>query len=187
MTVILASDSSLIFNGIATITVTLPDPTTCHGRWLYKKNITAFAVVSDASNVVPLGSTTPGTAILPATVGSWAWLQSDGTDWIVMAASQPDVDIVAPITVSGSYTVTATDRSLIASGATSLTLPTPSSCPGRWLNVKNTVASAVTSASSNVCPLGSTTPGTAILTANAGRWAALQSDGTHWIIMMGVV
>jgi hypothetical protein len=34
---------------------------------------------------VPINGTAAGTAILPATDGAWAMLQSDGTNWIVMA------------------------------------------------------------------------------------------------------
>lgn len=86
MTTINAGDSSLIFNGTATITVTLPTPSSFPGRWLYAKTIAAFAVNSDASNVCPLTSATPGTAILPATLGAWAWLHCDGTHWIIMAS-----------------------------------------------------------------------------------------------------
>lgn len=59
--------------------------TTNTGRWLYLKTVTANAVVSSASDVVPINGTAAGTAILPATAGAWAMLQSDGTNWIVMA------------------------------------------------------------------------------------------------------
>ena len=59
--------------------------TTNTGRWLYIKTVTANAVVSSASDVVPITGGAAGTAILPATAGAWAMLQSDGTNWIVMA------------------------------------------------------------------------------------------------------
>jgi hypothetical protein len=59
--------------------------TTNTGRWLYLKTVTANTVVSNASNVVPIAGGAAGTAILPATAGAWAALQSDGTNWIVMA------------------------------------------------------------------------------------------------------
>lgn len=65
-----------------------------------------------------------------------------------------------------------------------LTLLAPSSNLGRVLHVSNISANSVVSASSNVVPMGSTTPGTAILTAVAGRYAVLQSDGTNWIVIM---
>jgi hypothetical protein len=59
--------------------------TTNTGRWLYLKTITANAVVSNESNVVPIAGGSAGTAILPATAGAWAALQSDGTNWVIMA------------------------------------------------------------------------------------------------------
>ena len=51
---------------------------------LHVKNFTAQALNSASSNVVPLTSATAGTAIL-ATTDRWALLQSDGTNWIIMA------------------------------------------------------------------------------------------------------
>lgn len=59
--------------------------TTNTGRWLYLKTVTANTVVSNASNVVPIAGGAAGTAILPATAGAWAALQSDGTNWVIMA------------------------------------------------------------------------------------------------------
>lgn len=83
----LTSDSSLIFNGSATQTVTLLNPVTYPGRILHVKNTAAFAVNSASSNVVPLAGGSAGTAILAAGPGKWATLQSDGTNWVVMAAN----------------------------------------------------------------------------------------------------
>jgi hypothetical protein len=70
----------------STCTVTLPPALAWPGRAVTFKNLQAQTLVSASSNVVPIGSTTPGTAILPATVGAWATLVSDGTNWVVMAA-----------------------------------------------------------------------------------------------------
>jgi hypothetical protein len=86
---------------------------------------------------------------------------------------------------AATYTVASTDSSLIFSTTNNtLTLPTASTCSGRVLYVKNTSANSVVSASTNVVPLGSTSAGTAILAATAGKFAMLQSDGTNWVIMM---
>jgi len=82
-----ASDSSLIFNGSASITLTLQAASSYPGRILYVKTIAAQTVVSASSNVVPRTSATAGTAILSATAGSWAMLQSDGTNWVIMAGA----------------------------------------------------------------------------------------------------
>lgn len=70
----------------ATCTVTLPDATLWGGRQITFKNLQAQTLVSASSNVAPINSATAGTAILPATVGAWATLVSDGTNWVIMAS-----------------------------------------------------------------------------------------------------
>lgn len=70
----------------STCTVTLPDATLWGGRQITFKNLQAQTLVSASSNVAPIGSATPGTAILAATVGAWATLVSDGTNWVIMAS-----------------------------------------------------------------------------------------------------
>jgi len=70
------------------------------------------------------------------------------------------------------------------SGSTcTVTLPAASLWGGRAVGFKNLQAQALVSASSNVAPIGSATPGTTILAASAGAWATLVSDGTNWVIM----
>ena len=59
--------------------------TTNTGRWIYIKTVTANTVVSGSSDIVPIAGGAAGTAILPATAGAWAALQSDGTNWVIMA------------------------------------------------------------------------------------------------------
>ena len=81
-----STDSSLIFS-TTNNTLTLPTASTCSGRVLYVKNISANSVVSASTNVVPLGSASTGTAILAATAGKFAMLQSDGTNWVIMMAN----------------------------------------------------------------------------------------------------
>ena len=68
----------------STCTVTLPSAATYTGRTLTFKNMQAQTLVSASSNVVPIDSTTAGTAILLAVVGNWATMVSDGTNWIIM-------------------------------------------------------------------------------------------------------
>jgi hypothetical protein len=46
----------------------------------------AQTLVSASSNVVPLDNTVAGTDILPAVIGNWATLVSDGTNWVIMQA-----------------------------------------------------------------------------------------------------
>jgi hypothetical protein len=71
----------------STCTVTLPAASAWSGRAVTFKNLQTQTVVSASSNVAPIGSATPGTAILAATVGAWATVVSDGTNWVVMAAA----------------------------------------------------------------------------------------------------
>lgn len=78
--------NGIIFNGTG-CTVTLPAAGSFPGRQLYVKTVVAFALTSNASNVVPLAGGSAGTAILPATAGSWALLWSDGANWQIMAAN----------------------------------------------------------------------------------------------------
>ena len=81
-----ATDGSLRFT-TTNCTVTLPAPASFPGRVLYLNTITANSVTSASANVIPLGSNTAGTAILAATLGKFAMLQSDGTNWITMMAN----------------------------------------------------------------------------------------------------
>ena len=94
-----------------------------------------------------------------------------------------------PITTATSIALYAYSpyTSLIFSGATTVTLPTASTTPGRWLYLKTTAAATINSATSNITPLTGTVPNNVILPqttpAQAGRWANLQSDGTNWVVM----
>jgi hypothetical protein len=81
------SDASVIFNASGTCTVTLPSPSSYTGRWLTFRTIANQTVVSASSNVVPLAGGAAGTAILAATAGKWADLQSDGSNWQIMMAN----------------------------------------------------------------------------------------------------
>ena len=92
----------------------------------------------------------------------------------------------APSTVNAAaYTVAATDSSLrFTTTNCTVTLPAAASFTGRILYLNTITANSVTSASSNVIPLGSNTAGTAIFAATAGKFAMIQSDGTNWITMM---
>lgn len=83
----LATDSSLIFNTSAACTVTLLSPATVPGQILMIKNIAAFAIGSASSNVVLRTNASAQATMLTAVAGQWATLQSDGTNWIVMAGN----------------------------------------------------------------------------------------------------
>jgi hypothetical protein len=77
----------IIGAGTGTVVVTLPAANTCAGRQLYVKTIATRALNSASANVAPIGSATVGTGILTATVGKWAILVSNGTNWVIMCAN----------------------------------------------------------------------------------------------------
>jgi hypothetical protein len=95
---------------------------------------------------------------------------------------------VGPPTILGgtSYTVSATDYTLIiaGSGTFTLTLPTSVGNVGRVLILKNAVAFAVNSASGNVFPFTGGAAGTAIMPVGPSKFCWLQCDGTNWQMMM---
>lgn len=82
----LIEDYSLIITTTAP-TITLLSAAAYAGKILLIKNITATAVISASANVVPLASATAGNAILAATAGKFAMLQSNGTSWVIMLAN----------------------------------------------------------------------------------------------------
>jgi len=69
------------------LTLTFPAASSWTGRYITVKNMQAQAVNSASSNIVPIDSTTAGTAILLDVVGNWATMVSDGTNWIIMQAA----------------------------------------------------------------------------------------------------
>lgn len=71
----------------STCVVTMPTASSWTGRVITIKNMQAQLVNSASSNIVPLGSTTAGTAILLAVIGNWATMVSDGTNWVIMQAA----------------------------------------------------------------------------------------------------
>ena len=62
-------------------------------------------------------------------------------------------------------------------------MPLASAFAGRSITFKNLQAQLVSSVASDVAPIDSATPGTAILLNVVGNWAQLVSDGTNWVIM----
>lgn len=89
-------------------------------------------------------------------------------------------------TKTANYTVTGVEGAIImnGSGTLTLTLPTASTLPGRWLYIKTIANQAVVASASVVAPLTSATAGVTIVAATAGKFAQLKSDGTStWVIM----
>jgi len=85
---ITGTDTWIINNKPTTaLTLTFPAASSWTGRYITVKNMQAQEVNSATSNIVPIDSTTAGTAILLGVVGNWATLVSDGTNWIIMQAA----------------------------------------------------------------------------------------------------
>jgi hypothetical protein len=101
------------------------------------------------------------------------------------ALNGTQLDLNAPVTKTASFTLGATENFVVCNGTGSITVtfPTASASTGRVVWIKTIAAQTVVSASSNVLPIGSATPGTAILAGSAGANAMLVCDGTNWVIM----
>lgn len=82
--IVLPGDTVITANSAGTLTLTMPAAVTYPGRILKVRTIAAQTVVSASSNIVPLAGGAAGTAILSATAGKWAELQSDGTNWNIL-------------------------------------------------------------------------------------------------------
>jgi len=82
------TDTWIINNKTASaLTLTFPAASSWTGRSITVKNMQAQLVNSASSNIVPIDSTTAGTAILLGVVGNWATMVSDGTNWVIMQAA----------------------------------------------------------------------------------------------------
>jgi hypothetical protein len=98
------------------------------------------------------------------------------------------ISLKSPTIVSlSTYSQATADSTLIftTAGTCTVTLLAAATYPGQILNIKagTTGTTTLTSASSNVVPLGSTTAGTAIMSTSQ-KFVILQSDGTNWQIIM---
>ena len=83
---VLTSDY-MIIQTTAASTYTLPAAASFTGRRLHILTQFAGTVISASANVVPIAGGAAGTAILAATAGKYAILQSNGTNWLIVAAN----------------------------------------------------------------------------------------------------
>jgi hypothetical protein len=139
-----------------------------------------------------IGSYLVGDLLYANTTTTLAKLHS-GTAGQVLISNGPNtppswssVTSTAPVIKTADFTLANGDYWVInnKSGATcTVTLPAASSWTGRQVTFKNMQPQLLVSASANVAPIDSTTPGTSILLDVVGNWATMVSDGTNWIIM----
>ena len=85
----LANSDAWIINNktVSGCVVTFPAASAWTGRTVRFQNYQAFTLTSASSDVVPQGGGSAGTAILAATIGNWATVVSDGTNWVIMQAA----------------------------------------------------------------------------------------------------
>jgi len=144
-------------------------------------------------------------AVDPTGLAGYASLGLGGSEIILFVQGTPRVVLTAdgmfsvsggafgtgaPVIKTANFSLAATENSIInnkSGSACVVTLPAASSWTGRRVRFKNIQAQQLNSNASNVKPLGTNTAGTSILSANAGRWAEIESDGADWVIMSGVV
>ena len=81
------ADVTVAINRASTTTVVLPAGSLYPGRRIRVVTRQAQLVQSSASNIVPLTGGAASTAILAATAGKWADLESDGTNWLITASN----------------------------------------------------------------------------------------------------
>jgi hypothetical protein len=79
------SASTIIFNTSVVCSATLPRPNQNTGRWIFINNISAFPIFSSSFNIQPIDSSTLTNSLLSGAAGKWAQLQSNGSQWVVMA------------------------------------------------------------------------------------------------------
>ena len=146
--------------------------------------VTAVSVVSaNGLAGTSSGGATPALTLSTSVTGI---LKGNGTAISAAVANTDYVPLSTVLTKTADYTITNTDTWIInnkSGSALTLTFPTASAWPGRYITVKNLQTQSVNSASSNVAPIDSATAGTAILLPVIGNWATMVSDGTNWVIM----
>jgi hypothetical protein len=105
-------------------------------------------------------------------------LQLNGPNAAVIVQTALRLHGAASVNINSStYSITAQNHTVRFNTTNcTLTLPAANAGPGRLLFLSNVGAVSVTSASSNVCPLGSDTAGTAILAATSGKFSVLWAD-----------
>lgn len=149
-------------------------------------NFGTGATTSSTTKTVNIGTAGVSGSITNINIGSSVSGATGTTAINSLNTSVNGFETAVPKTVNAAtYTQLIEDYSLIiTTTAPTITLLAAATYPGKILLIKNITATAVISASANVVPLGSSSAGTAILAATAGKFAMLQSDGTNWVVMM---
>ena len=84
---------------------------------------------------------------------------------------------------SASITTASTWIVVNHAGTVTLTFPSASASTGTEFHIKTITNNAVNSNDNNVVLLAGGSAQAGILSATAGKWATLVSDGSNWVIM----
>jgi hypothetical protein len=161
----------------------LPNGTSPGGSYISESGGVWALTNGSAQLQLSTGQFTIISPALPGTDFAYA-LGGAANRWQSTWTGALSVKLLATINAA-TYTVTVFDTSLVFTSTNcTITLPAPATYPGRILVVKVISANTLTSASANVYPQATAVAGTAILSATAGKFAMLQSDGTAWATMM---
>jgi hypothetical protein len=176
-----AAGSCQIANSAAlNLTGTAPFPISLTNTF-YSINNTSMAY----STSVFTGSTDLNPTITYATISATKLITRNGNSMQYLKGDG-SLESLTPIVKTGDFTVATTESYLInnkTGSACVVTLPSAVTFVGRKLVFTNYQAQAIDSASSNVVPIAGGSPGTSIVGATAGDWAAIISDGTNWLIV----
>ena len=143
-----------------------------------------FVAVQGSGTISAASSTDGITWTLRTMPNASVWYAVTAAPFQSSINSQSIQGQTASIITTTTYTLGLYDKYIIlnTTAACTLTLPNAGLYPNREITIKQIAAFAATSASSNVRPLTSNTPGTAIL-SGAGKFARLVSDGYFWNIV----
>ncbi len=169
---ITVSNLGRLYGTVSSVALAMPSIFSVSGSPVTGSGTLSATLVNQTSNVVFAGPAS-GASSAPS---FRAMVNAD-----LPAATQ----LSAPVTVTAAtYTVTLTDRYLIANraGTLTVTLPAAGTITGREITIK-TISAAVASDASNVVGQRTTAAATAILEAHVGKWTKLVSDATNWVVM----
>lgn len=149
-------------------------------------NVTGTLPISVANgtttpSITIASATTSASGVVTTTTQSFAGSKTfTGLVGMQKALQRPYESVTGS---SASITTASTWIVVNYAGTVTLTFPSASASTGTEFYVKTITNNAVISATSNISPLAGSSASTSILSATAGKWATLVSDGTNWVIM----
>jgi hypothetical protein len=149
-------------------------------------NVTGTLPISVANgtttpSITIASATTSASGVVTTTTQSFAGSKTfTGLVGMQKALQRPYESVTGS---SASITTASTWIVVNYAGTVTLTFPSASASTGTEFYVKTITNNAVISATSNISPLAGGSASTSILSATAGKWATIVSDGTNWVIM----